>query len=66
MVNVEKRRHATLPYNIFLTRVFIKAQLPLDGHKADNKQPITIMKTFSMLGLKPQAQEKEKDKEKKD
>ena len=51
---------------MFLTRVFIKAQLPLDGHKAGNKRPITMMKTFSALGLKLQALEKEKEKEKKD
>ena len=27
-VNVERRRHATLPYGMFPTRVFIRAQLP--------------------------------------
>ena len=65
-INAERRRHATLSYSMFLTRVFIKAQLPLRGHKADNKIPMTMMKTFSALGLKPQAQEKEKEKGKKD
>ena len=51
---------------MFLTRVFIKAQSPLDGHKVDNKRPTTTMKTFSALGLKPQAKEVVKEKEKKD
>ena len=36
-INIERRRHATLPYGMFLTRVFIRAPLPLDGHRADNK-----------------------------
>ena len=58
IVNAERRRNATLPYGMFLTRVFIKAQLPLDGHRVDNKHPTTIMKTFSVLGLKPHALEK--------
>ena len=65
-VNAERRRHAALPYGMFLTRVFIRAQLPLYGHRIDNKRPTTTMKTFSSFGLKPQAQEKEKEKEKKD
>ena len=45
-VNVERKRHATLPYVMFLTRVFIRAQLPIDGHKADSKRPTMTMKTF--------------------
>ena len=64
-VNAEKRRHATLPYGMFLTRLFIKAQLLLDGHKANTNGPTTTMKTFSALRLKPQAQEKKKEKENK-
>ena len=63
-VNAERRRHTTLLYDIFLTRVFIKAQLPFDGHRLDNKRFTTMIKTFSALGLKPQAKEKEKEKEK--
>ena len=62
VVNAERRRHATLPYGMFLTRIFIRVQLPLDGHKADNKRPVTTIKTFSTLGLKPQAKDKEKKK----
>ena len=54
-----------LSYDMFLTSVFTRAQLPIDGHKADNKRLTTTMKTFSALGLKPQALEKEKKKEKK-
>ena len=51
-VNVERRRHATLPYGMFLTRVFIRAQLLIDRHRAETKRPTTTMKTFSALGLK--------------
>ena len=47
-VNAKRRRHATVPYDIFLTKVFIRAQLPLDGHRVDNKRPTTTMKTFSI------------------
>ena len=73
VVNTERRRHATLPYGMFLTRVFIGAQLPLDGHKADNKRPTTTMKTFSALGeinaekvkSKPSGEEKKKRKREK-
>ena len=37
---------ATLPYDMFLTRVLIRAQLPLDGHRADNKRPTSTMKNL--------------------
>ena len=53
-VNAKRRRHATLPYNMFLIYVFRRAQLPIDRRRADNKCPTTTMKTFSALGLKPQ------------
>ena len=69
VVNVERRRHATLPYGMFLTKVFIKAQLPPDGHRANYERPTTTIKTFFALGLKLQSQDKEKkkkDKKKKD
>ena len=52
-INAERMRHATLTYGMFLTRVFKRAQLPIEGHRADNKCPTTTMKTFSFLGLKP-------------
>ena len=32
-IGAERRRHATLAYNMFLIKVFIKTQLPLDGEK---------------------------------
>ena len=32
VVNAERRRYATLPYGMLLTKVFIKAQLHVDGH----------------------------------
>ena len=44
-VGARKGRHAT-PYVLFLTKVFIKAQLPLDGERCDKKRPTTTMKTF--------------------
>ena len=64
VVNAERKRHATLPYGMFLTRVFIRAQLPIDGHRIDSKRPTTIMKTFSILDLKPQALKRRKRKRK--
>ena len=66
VINAERRRHAIFPYGMILIRVFIRAQLPLDGHKADNKHSTTTMKTFLALGLKPHALEKEKKEKKKD
>ena len=61
-INAKKRRLATLSYGIFLTRVFTKAQLPLDRHRADNKRPTTMMKTLSTLGLKPKHKKKKRRK----
>ena len=46
VINAKRRRHAILPYGIFLTRAFIWAQLPIDGHGAETKRPIITMKTF--------------------
>ena len=45
-LNAERSRNATLPYGMILTRVFRRAQLPIDGHRADNWCPKTTMKTF--------------------
>ena len=61
-MNAKRRRHAPLSYGMFLTRVFRRAQLPIDGHKADNRHTTTTMKTFLALRLKPQGSEKEKRK----
>ena len=36
-VNIEKRRHTTLPYGMFLTCIFTRAQLLINGHRANNK-----------------------------
>ena len=52
-INAERMSHATLPYGMFLTRVFIRARLPIDGHRVEIKRLTTTMKTFSALGLKP-------------
>ena len=53
-IGVEKKKHASIPYGMFLTRVFNKAQFPLNGERSDNKRLTTTMKTFQALGLKPQ------------
>ena len=50
---------------MFLTRVFIGARYPLDGHRANNKRLTTIMKTFLALGLKPQAPKKRRTRRRK-
>ena len=60
-IGAKKKKHASLPYSMFLTIVFNKAQFPLVGEKSNNKRPTTTMKTFPALGLKPQALEKEKE-----
>ena len=64
-VNVESKSHTNVPYGMFLTRVFIRANCRWID-RANNKHPITTMKTFSALGLKPHALEKEKEDKKKD
>ena len=51
---------------MLLTRVFTRAQLPIGGHRKDDKCPVTTMKTFSAMGLKPQGLEKEEKKKKKE
>ena len=50
-VDAIKRSHAALPYGMVLTRVFARAQLPIDEHRKDDKRPTTTRKTFSALGL---------------
>ena len=52
-INAERRKHATLPYGMFLTRVSFRAYLSLDRHRAKTKRLTIMMKTFSTLGLKP-------------
>ena len=61
-----KRSHAALPYVMFFTRVFMRAQLSVDRHRNDVKHPTTTMKTFYALGLKSQDQEQGKRKKKKE
>ena len=63
-VNAKRKSHATLPYGLFLIKVFIRAQLPIEGHRTETKRPTTTIKTFSTLGLKPQTQEKKKENKK--
>ena len=53
IVGAEKKKQARLPYGMFLSRVFNKAQLSLAGERSDNKKPTTTMKTFQALDLKP-------------
>ena len=64
-IDAARRSHAALSYGILLTQVFMRAQLPVDGHKKDDKCPITTQKTFSAMGLKPQGLEKKEKKKKK-
>ena len=56
-INAARRSHATLPYGMLFTRVFRRAQLPIDGHRKDDKCLATTMKTFSTMGLKTQGPE---------
>ena len=48
-----------------LPRVFARAQLPIDGHKKDEKHPATTKKTFSAMGLKFQNPDTKGEKRKK-
>ena len=64
-ISAERRRHATLPYGMFFTKVFIKAQLLLDSERCDKKRPTTTMKTFLALGLKAKDKKKEMESKKK-
>ena len=49
---------------MLLTRVFEKAQLPVDGHRKDEKCPATTKKIFSAISLKLQGLDTEGEKEK--
>ena len=64
-IDAARRSHAALPYGMLLTQVFMRAQLPVDGHRKDEKCPTTTKKTFSAMDLKTQGPEKEKKKKKK-
>ena len=63
-INEARRSHTAMPYGMLLTRVFARAQLPVDGHKKDEKRPTTTKKTFSAIGLKLQGPDVEGEKEK--
>ena len=63
-IHAARRSHVTLFYGMLLTRVFTRAELPIDGHRKDDKRPTTTMKTFSTMGLKPQGLKKEEEKKK--
>ena len=60
-----RRSHVALRYGILLTHIFQRGQLPMDGHRKDEKRPTTTMKTFTAMGLKSQAQEEGRKKKKK-
>ena len=55
-----------MPNGMLLTLVFGRAQLPIDGHRKDEKCPTTTKKTFSAMGLKLQGPEIEEKKKKKE
>ena len=54
-----------MPYGMLLTRVFARGQLPVDGHRKDEKCPATTKKIFFAMGLKFQGPEMEEKKKKK-
>ena len=60
-----RRNHAAMSYGMLLTRVFVRVQLPVDGHRKDEKRPTTTKKTFSAMGLKLQGPDIEGEKKKK-
>ena len=64
-INAARTSHVALPGGMLLTQVFMRAQLPVNGHKKDDKRPTTTKKTFFAMGLKPQGLEKEEKKKKK-
>ena len=59
-----RRSHVALPYGMLLTHIFQREQLSVDGHRKDEKHPVTTMKTFTAMRLKPQAQEEGRKKKK--
>ena len=65
-IDAARRSHAVLPYGMLFTHVFTRAQLPVDGHRKDEKCPTTTMKTFTAMGLKLQGLKKEEKKKKKE
>ena len=64
--DLARSSYATLPYGMVLTRIFQRGQLSVDDHRKDEKHPVTTMKTFTTMGLKPQAQEEGRKKKKKE
>ena len=62
-ISAKKKKRASLPYGMFLTKVLNKAQLPLAGERSDDKRPTTTMKTFCAIGLKSKSQDKKKENE---
>ena len=64
-IDEARKSHAATPYDMLLTRVFGKVQLPVDGHKKDEKHLTTTKKTFSAMGLKLEGPSTEGEKKKK-
>ena len=68
-IDEARKSHVAVPYGMLLTKVFARAQLPIDGQRKDEKCLTTTKKTFSTMGLKLQdldieGKKKEKKKEK--
>ena len=64
-IDEARMSHVTMPNGMLLTRVFARAQFPIDGHRKDEKCPATTKKTFSTMGLKLQGPDTEREKKKK-
>ena len=60
-IDDSRRSYATLPYGMLLTRIFARAQLPIEGHRKDEKCPTTTKKTFSTMELKFQDPDTEQE-----
>ena len=54
-----------MPYGMLLTCVFARMQLPVDGHRKDEKCPTTTKETFFAMGLKFQGLDTKGEKKKK-
>ena len=54
-----------MPYGMLLTHVFARAQLPIDEHRKEEKHFATTKKTFSIIGLKLQGSDTQREKKKK-
>ena len=64
-IDDSRRIHTALPYRMLLTRIFARAQLPINSHRKDEKCPTTTKKTFFAMGIKFQDPDTKGEKQKK-